>query len=615
MDDKVYPKSIDLGVPEQMEPPEPPPAGAMLWARTNLFSTPLSSILTLAMIGGLVKLLWVIGKFVLVETRQWRAPAQNSRLVMIQAYPQDEMWRIWLTVGVVLFLLGMTMAVMGEKRYLSVKTLARGIMAAGGLLALAFVGPTGAEEWGHGNLRYKIAGVGLIIFLIGFVWLKIKGEAAKEETISNSRVTAVAALLFAANLWVMKAPTTGQSSEGFVADEWFRIANTTYVPWTIVVIIGILGYFVGNAVKENPSVRKALVTWWLLSVPVVVIAFIRKPDIDWGQAGVQMAIAAGFAVVGYLVLKWMGGPKTGEIGRLAASLLMLVALILLFVDVTDDLTMGRFIKSLVITLAIFGLLSPTFGGTDVNVKRFGRVWIIAALSVGLVFMFASSPSSLPGTPNGMEFLGGFALTVTVAFFAIVLSFPLGIVLALGRNSTLPLLRTLCTAYIELVRSVPLITWLFAAINLGDFFLPESLTTIGPAIRAIAALTFFAAAYFAENVRGGLQALPVGQYEAADALGMSVVQKTALITMPQALKAVIPALVGMIISLFKDTSLLAIIGLFDILYILRNVVPNQGQFIGSFMENIVIAAVIYWPFAFMMSRASMRLEEKLGLGSR
>jgi len=615
MDDKMYPKSIDLGVPEQMEPPEPPPAGAVLWAKKNLFSTPFSSILTLVMVGGLIKFLWAIAKFVLIETRQWRAPAQNSRLVMIQGYPQEEMWRIWLTVGVVLFLFGMTMAVMGDRRYLSVKTLARGIMAGGGLLALAFVGPTGVEAWGHGNLRYKIAGIGLIIFLIGFAWLKIKGEAAKEETISNARVAAVVALLFAANLWVMKAPVTGESSEGFVADEWLRIASTTYVPWTIVVIIGILGYFIGNAVKEHPRVRGVLVAWWLLSVPVIVVAFIRKPAIDWGAAGVQLGIAVVFAAIGYLVLKWMGGPKTGEIGRLAASLLMLAALILLFVPLSENLTMARYVRTFVMALAVFGLLSPTFGGTDVNVRRLGRVWIITALALSVTFIFVSSPSALPGTPDGMDFLGGFALTITVAFFAILLSFPLGIMLALGRNSTLPLLRTLCTAYIELVRSVPLITWLFAAINLGDFFLPESFRTIGPAVRAVAALTLFAAAYFAENVRGGLQALPRGQYEAADALGMSVVQKTALITMPQALKAVIPALVGMVISLYKDTSLLAIIGLFDILYILRNVVPNQGQFVGSFMENIVIAAVMYWPLAFMMSRASMRLEEKLGLGSR
>jgi His/Glu/Gln/Arg/opine family amino acid ABC transporter permease subunit len=608
--------SIDIGQPEQMPAPEPPPAGAVLWARRNLFSTPFSTVLTLAMVAIMIKASWAIAKFALVSTRQWRAPAQNSRLVMIQAYPQEEMWRIWLTVGVVLFLLGMSMAVMGERRFTSVQKLARAIMALGGMMALAFVGPAGDEPWGHGNLRFTFAAVGLVIALAAFAWMKSMGERAEAETVSTSRVLGVASLVAVALLWVMRAPVIGESAEGFIADDWQPIAlKTTALPWTIVVLLAIGGYFLGRNMKENPKVRSALVTWWLLSVPVVVIAFIRKPDIDWAGAGVQIGIAVVYAVVGFFLLKWMGSPSTGEIGRLVASGLMLFALIMLFFSPTGDLTTDRYLKTLLLALAIFGLLSPTFGGTVANVRKFGKNWIIAALALGVTFVFATSPSGLPGTPDGMDFLGGFALTVTVAFFSIILSFPLGVLLALGRNSTLPLFRSISTAYIELVRSVPLITWLFAAINLGDFFLPESLTTIGPAIRAIAAMTLFSAAYFAENVRGGLQALPKGQYEAADALGMGVVQKTALITMPQALKAVIPALVGMVISLFKDTSLLAIIGLFDVLYILRNVVPNQGQFIGSFMENIVIAAVIYWPFAFMMSRASMRLEEKLGLGSR
>ncbi len=568
------------------------------------------------MVFAMIKVSWAVAKFTMVSTRQWRAPSQNSRLVMIQAYPQEEMWRIWLTVGVVLFLLGMSIAVMGERRFTSVQKLARGIMALGGIMALAFVGPAGDEPWGHGNVRFAFAAVGLAIALAAFAWMKSMGEKAEAETLSTTKVLAGASLVAAGLLWVIRAPVTGESAGGSIADDWQPIAlMTTALPWTIVVLLAIGGYFLGRSMKDNPKVRSVLVGWWLLSVPVIVIAFIRKPDIDWAGAAVQIAIAAVYAVVGFYVLKWMGSPGTGEVGRLAASGLMVLALVMLFFEPTGDLTMDRYVKTLLLALAIFGLLSPTFGGTVVKTRAFGKNWVIAALGIGVAFVFLTSPSALPGTPDGMDFLGGFALTITVAFFSIILSFPIGVVLALGRNSTLPLFRTISTAYIELVRSVPLITWLFAAINLGDFFLPESLTSIGPAVRAIAAITLFSAAYFAENVRGGLQALPKGQYEAADALGMSVVQKTALITMPQALKAVIPALVGMVISLFKDTSLLAIIGLFDILYILRSVVPNQGQFIGSFMENIIIAAVLYWPFAFMMSRASMRLEEKLGLGSR
>ena len=182
---------------------------------------------------------------------------------------------------------------------------------------------------------------------------------------------------------------------------------------------------------------------------------------------------------------------------------------------------------------------------------------------------------------------------------------------------MPIFRMMSTVYIEIVRGVPLITWLLVAFILLPVALPQGVE-VGGVMRAIGAITFFSAAYLAENVRGGLQSIPNGQYEASRALGMTTTQMTVFIVLPQALRAVIPALVGQVIALFKDTSLVIIVGLFDFLFIARNAIPGQSQpfnFLGTLQEGLVFAAVIYWIFTFTFSRFSQRLEKKLGVGER
>jgi general L-amino acid transport system permease protein len=182
---------------------------------------------------------------------------------------------------------------------------------------------------------------------------------------------------------------------------------------------------------------------------------------------------------------------------------------------------------------------------------------------------------------------------------------------------MPIFRIMSTVYIEIVRGVPLITWLLIAFLMLPVSLPEGVE-IGGVMRAIGAMVFFSAAYLAENVRGGLQAIPKGQYEASKALGMSTAQMTLFITLPQALRAVIPALVGQVIAIFKDTSLVTIVGLFDFLHLARQVIPAQSQpfsFLGSIKETLIFAALVYWLFTFTFSRISLRLEKKLGVGER
>jgi len=209
--------------------------------------------------------------------------------------------------------------------------------------------------------------------------------------------------------------------------------------------------------------------------------------------------------------------------------------------------------------------------------------------------------------------GGIPVTIILATYGLVFAFPLGILLALGRRSHLPLIKGLCVGFIELIRGVPLISLLIMASVMLPLFLPSGMT-IDKFLRAQVAVILFAGAYIAEVVRGGLQSLPKGQFEAADAMGLNYVQKTTLIVLPQALRVVIPPLINTFISFFKDTSLVLIIGIFDFLNTANQALvdPNWAGFPG---EVYLFAAFVYFCFCFSMSRYSQRLEVELNKGTR
>ncbi|MDO6542293.1 amino acid ABC transporter permease [Photobacterium sanguinicancri] len=209
--------------------------------------------------------------------------------------------------------------------------------------------------------------------------------------------------------------------------------------------------------------------------------------------------------------------------------------------------------------------------------------------------------------------GGLLVTLIIAIVGIVVSLPIGVLLALGRRSDMPIIRSICTAYIEIWRGVPLITVLFMASVMLPLFLTSEME-MNKLVRALIGVVLFSAAYMAEVVRGGLQAIPNGQYEAADALGLSYWRKMYLIVLPQALKITIPSIVNTFIGLFKDTSLVLIIGMFDVLGIgqAANTDPN---WLGFATESYVFVALVFWVFCFSMSRYSIYLENKLHTGHK
>jgi general L-amino acid transport system permease protein len=238
-----------------------------------------------------------------------------------------------------------------------------------------------------------------------------------------------------------------------------------------------------------------------------------------------------------------------------------------------------------------------------------RWWLVIAWPVGLAVMALLMWGGVFGLPYvENERWGGLILTLLLTTFGLAFAFPLSILLALGRRSSLPVVRALCVAYIELIRGVPLISVLFMASVMLPLFLPAGIS-IDKLLRAQIALILFAAAYLAEAVRGGLQAIPRHQYEAADALGLSFFQRTKSIVLPQALRIAVPPLVNTCIGFFKDTSLVLIIGLFDLLSTIK-VSLNDPAWTGFGVEAYLFAALVYFVFCFAMSRYSRSLESPL-----
>jgi general L-amino acid transport system permease protein len=264
------------------------------------------------------------------------------------------------------------------------------------------------------------------------------------------------------------------------------------------------------------------------------------------------------------------------------------------------------VTGIMLILSVFWLMLPPLPG-----KKWATIFALFIYPIIAFFLLYGGSFGLPVVETSRW--GGLMLTLVIAIVGIVASLPLGILLALGRRSDMPLVRAVCVVFIEFWRGVPLITVLFMSSVMLPLFLPEGVN-FDKLLRALIGVILFSAAYMAEVVRGGLQAIPKGQYEAAQALGLSYWKMMGLIILPQALKLVIPGIVNTFIGLFKDTTLVLIIGLFDFLGIVQSAL-NDPNWLGYAVEGYVFAAVVYWLFCFSMSRYSIHLEHKLETGHR
>ena len=589
------------------EPPETPKLPPREWVKANLFSSRFNSALTVVTTIILLVMSRGFLGFLFNPERQWHATATNLRLLMTHGYPEEQYLRIWVSFAVILTLTGMSMAVWRAGSAMPATELGRKLLTTGATLALlVFLAPFSARA----TVQWLIAA--LVVVAIGETFRRTGDQGETERTVGTLTLLVVTLAGLVASLWVIP-----YGRHTYIADrtpkmlaEPGTVALSTKLPWTTMLIVAVAAYFAGIFLRDRLSVNPLRVTlgvFWLLAPFALVFLVLRDPAFDMGHViGTDIPIFLAYAVLGGALLLWLTRPSTGEIGRIVAAVI-LVAGFAMF------LTPMRMIVRLdMLMLAAFALAAPTFAGGPQARKRYTAGWL-GVLGVTSWLITAVNTPSTVDVPRDFPF-GGFSLTLMVAAFTILISFPLGVALALARTSTMPIFRLLATGFIEVVRGIPLITVLFFFSVVVPLFLPD-----GMEITEIAAVVvgyiLFSAAYLAENVRGGLQSVMRGQHEAAEAVGMTASQKTVFIVLPQALRVSIPPLVGHCIGVFKETSLMAIIGLFDILYIARNVIPNQFEFLGTTKENVLFVSLIYWIFAYQMSKASQRLERRTGLGER
>ena len=589
------------------EPPKTPKLPPREWVKANLFSSWFNSALTVVTTIILLVMSRGFLGFLFNPERQWHATATNLRLLMTHGYPEEQYLRIWVSFAVILTLTGMSMAVWRAGSAMPATELGGKLLTTGATLALlVFLAPFSARA----TVQWLIAA--LVVVAIGETFRRAGGQGETERTVSTLTLLVVALAGMLASLWVIP-----YGRHTYIADrtpkmlaEPGTVALSTKLPWTLMLIVAVAAYFAGIFLRDRLSVnplRVTLVVFWLLAPFTLVFLVLRDPAFDLGHViGTDIPIFLAYAVLGGALLLWLTRPSTGEIGRIVAAVVLVAGF------ATFLTPMRMIVRIDMLMLAAFALAAPTFAGGPQARKRYTTGWL-GVLGVTSWLITAVNTPSTVDVPRDFPF-GGFSLTLMVAVFTILLSFPLGVALALARTSTMPIFRLLATGFIEVVRGIPLITVLFFFSVVVPLFLPDGME-ITEIAAVVVGYTLFSAAYLAENVRGGLQSVMRGQHEAAEAVGMTASQKTVFIVLPQALRVSIPPLVGHCIGVFKETSLMAIIGLFDILYIARNVIPNQFEFLGTTKENVLFVSLIYWIFAYQMSKASQRLERRTGLGER
>lgn len=381
------------------------------------------------------------------------------------------------------------------------------------------------------------------------------------------------------------------------AGEWIRVSLFSS-GWNgaLTIVVGALAGYVGFL----------LLRWIVISADwTVVRANLRLYMI--GRFPIEEAWrvwAAAYLVAALAGLSWgAAAPRvTWTPRRTVLRITIAVAATGLLISLLEGLRIWILTGAVAAVIAL-GVLSGRLAGRAL-VRPLIVLWL-ASFPAIIVLLVAFG-----GVPP--QRWGGFVLNVLVAEVGIFASFPIGVLLALGRRSGLPVIRLFCVGVIEFVRGAPLYIWLLFGVFVLPFLLPSGLR-LAQIIRIMFVFTLFSSAYVAEVVRGGLQGVHHGQFEASRALGLSTPRLTALVILPQALRNTIPALIGHFISLFKDTSLLAVVGFIDVLRIGR--IAPQGQFQGTAKQSLLFAALLFWIVAFSMSRWSQRLERRLGVGER
>ncbi|MDG1367048.1 MAG: amino acid ABC transporter permease [Acidimicrobiales bacterium] len=623
----------DREAEEAASRPDEPSLPPLEWLRANLFSSVLNTILTIVFgLAGVLAFQRLLN-WAFSHEREWDAVRVNMRALFTFTYPSSQYGRIWITLGIALTLAGLSL---GLSRMVgqgfSLKRISTWFMAWGGavIAGILLVQPH-AKRSANGEVlldadfepvRESFGTamadrgwwwlIGVLLLVVGVtMWVGLGDLKRRTTFIGAIPFTLGVLAVLVSTLWWFHWGNYGE--QGDIIEPGRTVKDSAKLPWTAMWVVLTAAYIVGRqiAVTDRAGSVRVLVNFsWLLTPFVTFWVILRDPAIDYAHVwSTDLPMAVAFIIGGGAVLFLLTKPGLGEVGRIISIGLFGVAIINWVAAFFGIYPMLQKARISFLLLALIALAAHNFAGERKQRLRFVLAWAgVMAILHNLVTMI-NAPSTVDA-PD--EFVGGFLVTVYIAAFTMIFSFPLGILLALGRTSTLPIFRVLSTIYIETVRGVPFITILFFFSTFLNIFLPD-----GMEIEQLAAaglgFALFSAAYLAENIRGGLQAVRRGQYEASDALGLTTVQRTGFIVLPQALRVSIPPLVGATISTFKETSLLAIIGIIDFLRVANSVVPGQTVFLGVRMEGLLFVCMIYWVGAYSMSKFSQRLERHLGVG--
>lgn len=633
--------------------PDAPSLPIGKWMKKNLFSSVTSSILSVifavvALFGYRLML-----TFIFSETRQWDSVRTNLRLLMTQAYPDSHYMRVWISLALICALAGIALGLVKSGRGISIQRLAQTTATLGSLTVLGIIIAKPAVlrdeegelifneipvkheasgdvlssniEWVRQSYSEALAdragwwALGALLLVIAAVLWFGFGALRRRSTFVGPIPIALGLIgALVSTTWWYKWGHYGFDTE---AKEVFAypdqlVASTTRIPLTVVYAVLLGAYILGRIIKKTPLAKKMkpiLGFSWLLLPFFIYWVVLRDAQVDMTklvQQDIPWYIA--FTVVGAATLWFLTKPGLGEIARIIPVVILALAAFNWIAAFFGWYPLLQKVRLSVLLLGLFGLVAPNFVGD--RKQRMNLVW--AWIGFITIFHFLVT---LINTPSGVEtptegFAGGLMVSLFVSAFTTIFSFPLGVLLALGRTSKMPIFRMVSTLYIEAFRGVPLITMLFFFATIVPLFLPPGMDLAKLAAVSLA-FSMFSAAYLAENIRGGLQSIRRGQFEASDALGLTGGQRTAFIILPQALRVSIPPLVGQMIATYKETSLLAIVGVFDFLYVANKLIPAQNAFLGYKRESLLFISVIYWIGSFAMSKYSQRLEKQLGVGSQ
>lgn len=602
-------------------PPEAPPSrrppitavGPLGWLRANLFSSVTNSVVTLVMA---VLIVWFAWSFLSwsIRSAQWGVISNNLRVIVNGLYPRQEIWRMELVGAMLVFLTGLGLGVWGRVgRGVFITMLV--ILAI--LVIVPVLGARVPEPTIH--LLVEPARPPSDLVFTGYKDQEVsftfdpQTDIADIDTAQVGFVEGMARTEWSVQIANVRSGTLDPSQYNLVVS--LRLTAGSGRP--VAPIDNTSGLFGPDPAGGTLRYKLPADDWYVLQVR-------RDDSVNAGTAN------QGYAWIHAEGIELFASQESAALDRTAQFGPVPVVERPLFAEETafrfeGVRSFGEFLSLQIAPLfshivlpciygaALFfnGWVIGMLGRRERRVRRAALAgWILAAPAILIILNGFQGSRALPNVPTSVW--GGLLLTMLLTIVGITASFPLGVALALGRRSSLPAIKWTCTLFIETVRGVPLITVLFMSKQIVPFFW-SALSDLDLTVRMMIGVTLFSAAYLAENVRGGLQIIPHGQIEAARALGLSPLHMTSFIVLPQALRAVIPAIMGQFISLFKDTSLVAVVGLFELVGIIDRIVSGQAVYRPYQREAYIFIAIVYFVISYAMSDVSRRLEQS-GAGS-